>query len=141
MKTKKYALIENYPYVKEIYGEIISVKDLAYICRTCEKSILRYIIDKTIFSTFSSNTHIIHVESLINKKYIPPQIPDLDESLRHLELYCGVNRVNKTINLPWCVIKQLKIHKIGSNYYYSLEELNKKLKNYYKILKTSTKIQ
>lgn len=141
MKTKKHVLAENYPYVKKVYGEIISVKDLADICGTCGKSIIRYIDDKVIFSTFSSNTHIIHVESLINENYIPPQIADLDESLIHLDLYCGVNHVNKTVNLPWCVIKQLKIHRVGVNYYYSLEELNQKLKNYYKLLKNSKKIQ
>lgn len=134
MKTKKHVLSETYPYVKELYGEIISVKDLAEVCRTCGKSIIRYIDEKRIFSTFSSNTHIIHVESLINQNYTPPKISDLDKSLSHLDLYCGVNLVNKTINLPCSIVITLKIYRIGIRSYYSLEEINTKLKNYYKNL-------
>lgn len=132
MKTKKYTLAQSYPHVKKIYGEIISVKDLANICCTCCKSIIRYIHEKRIFSTFSSNTHVIHVESLINENYTPPKIFNLDESLSHLDLYCGVNTVNKTINLPCLVLSTLKVYKIGKRKYYSLEEINTKLKNYYK---------
>lgn len=132
MKTKKHVLIENYPYIKKIYGDTISVKDLAYTCHICNKSVLWYIDAQIIFSTFSSNTHVIHVESLINENYIPPKILDLDDSLSHLDFYCSTTIVNKTIDLPCLILSNLTVYKIGKRNYYSLYEINVNLKKYSK---------
>lgn len=124
MKNKRNILIEKYNLIKEKYGKIISVRDLSIICCICIKTIIRYLNDNTIFSTFSSNTHIIHVESLNNKNYIPPSIDSFHKILSNLDLYCEVNKAQRTIPLPGWFINSLKVYKIGKKCFYSIEEIN-----------------
>lgn len=69
--TKKYPLSKFHYEIKKVYKYVIPIKKLSIICNLSIKTIRRYLKKKLIYSTFSSNTHLIHVDSLI-LNFIPP---------------------------------------------------------------------
>ena len=68
---KKYPLSKFHCKIKKIYKYVIPIKTLSVISNLSIKTIRRYLKKKLIHSTFSSNTHLIHVDSLI-LNFIPP---------------------------------------------------------------------
>lgn len=68
---KKYPLSKYHCKIKKIYKYVIPIKTLSVISNLSVKTIRRYLKKKFIHSTFSSNTHLIHVDSLI-LNFIPP---------------------------------------------------------------------
>lgn len=72
MKIIKKCPLSKFHYkIKKIYKYVIPIKKLSIISNLSIKTIRRYLKRKFIYSTFSSNTHLIHVDSLI-LNFIPP---------------------------------------------------------------------
>lgn len=71
IKYKKHPLINFYKKVKRKYNDVISIKDLAAICYVSTKTIRRYIKKLFLYTTFSNNTHLIHIDSLTFNFTIP----------------------------------------------------------------------
>lgn len=69
--VKKYPLSKFHYKIKKIFKYVIPIKKLSIISNLSIKTIRRYLKKQFIYSTFSSNTHLIHVDSLI-LNFIPP---------------------------------------------------------------------
>lgn len=86
IKTKKYPLSKFHSKIKKKYRYVITIKTLAQICKISVKTIRRYLKRNYIYSTFTNNTHLIHVDSLI-LNFIPPSEKNILKSFSNFGFY------------------------------------------------------
>ena len=84
---------------------MIAIKTLAQICKISVKTIRRYLKRNYIYSTFTNNTHLIHVDSLI-LNFIPSSEKNILESFSNFGFYPEFNLFQKLSKYSFC--KDLK---------------------------------
>lgn len=105
IKTKKYPLSKFHSKIKKKYHYVITIKTLAQICKISVKTIRRYLKRNYIYSTFTNNTHLIHVDSLI-LNFIPPSEKNILKSFSNFGFYPEFNLFQKLSKYSFC--KDLK---------------------------------
>lgn len=101
IKTKRYPLSKFHSKIKKKYRYVITIKVLAQICKVSVKTIRRYLRRNYIYSTFTSNTHLIHVDSLI-LNFIPPSEKNILKSFSNFGFYPEFNFFQKLSKHSFC---------------------------------------
>lgn len=96
IKTKRYPLSKFHSKIKKKYHYVITIKILSQICKVSVKTIRRYLKRNYIYSTFTNNTHLIHVDSLI-LNFVPPSEKNLLKSFSTFGFYPEYNTFKKLI--------------------------------------------
>ncbi len=96
IKTKRYPLSKFHSKIKKKYHYVITIKILSQICKVSVKTIRRYLKRNYIYSTFTNNTHLIHVDSLI-LNFVPPSEKNILKSFSNFGFYPEYNTFKKLI--------------------------------------------
>lgn len=94
--SKRYPFLKFYNKIKKRYKYVIPIKNLSVISNVSIKTIRRYLKRNCIYSTFTSNTHLIHVDSLI-LNFTPPCEKNLLKSFSTFGFYPEYNTFKKLI--------------------------------------------
>ena len=105
IKTKKCPLSKFHSKIKKKYHYVITINILSKICKISVKTIRRYLKRNYIYSTFTNNTHLIHVDSLI-LNFIPPSEKNILKSFSNFGFYPEFNLFQKLSKYSFC--KDLK---------------------------------
>lgn len=92
--NKRYPLSKFHSKIKKKFKYVITIKDLSTICNISTKTIRRYLKRNYIYSTYTNNTHLIHVDSLI-LNFIPPCEKNILKNFSNFGFYPEFNYFQK----------------------------------------------
>ncbi|MHA5065634.1 MerR family transcriptional regulator [Cetobacterium somerae] len=101
IKAKRYPLSKFHSKIKKKYHYVITIKLLSQICKVSVKTIRRYLKRNYIYSTFTNNTHLIHVDSLI-LNFVPPSEKNILKSFSNFGFYPEFNLFKKLSKHSFC---------------------------------------
>lgn len=113
MKSKRKILRDNYFLIKEKFGDLISISELATFCNIHRRTIERYLVDNFIFSCkIEGRKRAIIVDSLLPDFKLPSK-NNFHNLIKNREIYC--KEKDFLGNLGLCdfeKIKELKLKKV-----------------------------
>lgn len=94
MRSKKHILLKMYSSIKEQFGDLVSISDLANHCEIHQRSIQRYLSDGTIYYfEITPKKRAIIIDSILPDFKLPSQ-DTLHKYIQDKNIYCNEKDLN-----------------------------------------------